>query len=163
MKRRASVIILGLLAIAVTAVLVTLVSRPVRAERAYTVAQVNAGLARNPSAWLGRVVSVRGRAIIPIDRGMVRCCATWLVDPDAPAQHIELVWRAVSPWLAMLLRLPLVGSIVAPRIGGTGIYLVRLTQATRITSATGLPDYYPYTTETVVASDDRAVLVNSLN
>ena len=163
MRRRMVVAILALVALTATAGSAALAPRPADAERVYTVAQVNAGLARNPATWIGRVVRVRGRAIIPVDHGTVRCCATLLVDPAAPAQRITLVWRSVSPWLTFLLRLPVIQAFVAPRVGGTGVYLVRLTRVARSGPAPGLPNYFPYTGETVVVSDDRAELVNSLH
>lgn len=140
-----------------------LVPRGTGAGPIYTVAQVNAGLARNPAAWVGHVVQVRGRAVIPGNRGTVACCTALLVDPDVPAQHIYLVWRAASPLLTMLLGIPFVNTFVANRIGGIGVYRVLITRMTRLVPAPGLPNYYPYTNETVAVSDDRAVLVNDLS
>ncbi len=134
-------------------------------QRAYSVAQVNAGLTYNPSAWLGRVVTVRGRLVIPIslDRGAVICCSGVLVDPALPGQRIRLVWRAVGPLLAALLRVPVVKSLVAGRVGAVGVYRVRLMRLTRMVPAQSLPNYYPYVSKTVAKNEDRAELVGALN
>jgi hypothetical protein len=133
------------------------------AGQVYTVAQVNAGLARNPAAWVGRVVQVHGRAVIPIIHDTVACCSALLVDPNAPTQRIHLAWRAVSPVLAALLRIPLVKALVARRIGGIGVYRVLITRVSRVVPAPGLPKYYPYTNQTVIVSEDRAELLTDLS
>jgi hypothetical protein len=86
-----------------------------------------------------------------------------LVDPNMPSQRIELVWRSVSPWLTVLLRLPVIQTFVARRVGGVGVYLVRLTQVAQLKPAPGLPAYFPYSSKTVVVSHNQAELTQSLN
>ncbi len=136
---------------------------PQRSEHVYTVAQVTAGLASNPGAWIGRVVTVRGRAIFPGGRAAVPCCSALLVDPTVRTQHIQLVWKTVSPFLRLMLSIPALKSFVAGEIGGDRTYRVRITRITRLVPASGLPSYYPYTSKTLAVQDDSAVLVTDLD
>lgn len=132
-------------------------------ERVYTLAQVRAGLTRRPAAWIGRVLLVRARAIIPITRSAPLCCSATLVDPDQPGQRIQLGWRSLSPMLRLALHVPLLQTFVAGRIGGVGVYRVQLARVTTLVPASGLPQYFPYTGKTVAASAIRAELVGDLN
>lgn len=131
----------------------------------YTVAQAMAGLDQHPAAWSGRTVEVRGRAVIPLCVRTTPCRlpAAFLVDLARPGRRIRLAWTHVNPLLAGLLRLPYFGDVVARRVGGVGVYRVRLMHATIVVPAQGLPGYYPYTSQTTVAYDDQALLVNGLS
>lgn len=133
------------------------------AEPVYTVVQVNRGLAQHPASWLGRIVRVRGQAIIPLNRAGPVCCSGLLADRTAPAQRIRLVWHTVSPLLTLALHLPLLKTVTASRIGGAGVYRVLLTRATGIVPAPGLPGYFPYTGKTIAVNYDEAALVGALN
>src|SRR5690242_11482864 len=126
MRRRVMVTLAAVVALTLAAGVAALTNRgggPV-----YTVAQINRGLAQHPAAWLGHVVSVRGKALIPINGGWPVCCSGLLADPAAPAQRIRLVWRTVSPLLTLALRLPVLKTVAAPRVGGAGVYRVFLTR-----------------------------------
>src|SRR5262245_61013508 len=105
MRPRFLVMLVALLVIGSAAGLGAFVLRTQRAEQVYTVAQVTDGLAGNPGAWIGRVVTVRGRAIFPGGRDMVRCCSALLVDPTVQTRRIHLVWKTVSPLLTLMLSL----------------------------------------------------------
>lgn len=131
----------------------------------YTVAQVTAGLDQHPAAWSGRTVEVRGRAVIPlcVRTSPCRLSLAFLVDLDRTGRRLRLAWTRVNPLLAGLLRLPYLGGVVAGRVGGVGVYRVRLVHATIVVPAQGLPAYYPYTSKTTVAYDDEALLVNGLS
>lgn len=131
----------------------------------YTVAQVTAALDQHPAAWSGRTVEVRGRAIIPLCVRTTPCrlSPAFLVDLDRPGSRLRLAWTRVNPLLADLLRVPYLGGVVAGRVGGVGVYRVRLMHATIVVPAQGLPAYYPYTSRTTVAYDDEALLVNGLS
>jgi hypothetical protein len=131
--------------------------------RVYTVAQVTSGLASDPEAWIGHTVTVRGRAVFPGGRAMVPCCSALLVDPTVPTRHIHLVWKAVSPFLTLMLSIPPLKAFVADHIGSDRTYRVRLTRITRLVPASGLPSYYPYTSRTLAVQDDSAVLLTDLN
>ena len=61
MKRRI-VLVLAALTLAV-AIIVAMGHQPTPMGAVYTVAQVRAGLARNPRAWVGRTILVRGLVI----------------------------------------------------------------------------------------------------
>src|SRR5437588_7823977 len=65
MTRTVALAIAVLLAVALAAgaVLVFVVHSPAAAGPVYTVAQVQAGLARHPQAWVGRTVLVRGTTL----------------------------------------------------------------------------------------------------
>src|SRR5579875_2453966 len=145
--RRATAAVL--VAVLVLAGAVALAVPQASGERVYTVAQVDSGLARRPAAWIGRVVEVRARAVIPVRHAAPICCTALLVDPVAPAQHIGLGWRTVSPLLRLALRVPFLQTFVAGRIGGLGVYRVQITRVTTLVPAPGLPQYFPYTGKTV--------------
>ena len=106
-------------------------------DRVYTVAQVRAGLARNPRAWVGRTVLVRGTMVVmvfacPYGGDGFKCGALrWEeLDPDAPGpQPLILAPAPASPLLALVHRLPLVGSLMPwprPLREGPGVYRVQL-------------------------------------
>jgi hypothetical protein len=81
--------------------------------RVYTVAEVQAGLARSPEVWVGRTVLVRGIAVAgePVDY-----LSPSLVDADASAavDPLPLAWAGLDPLRAFLRRLPWLASL-APR------------------------------------------------
>src|SRR2546428_7874492 len=60
MKRGITVLIGLVLAVGLV---VTIVAGGVAAEPVYTLAQVRAGMARDPAAWVGRIVLVRARVM----------------------------------------------------------------------------------------------------
>lgn len=163
MRRRVMIALVAVVVLASAAGVAAFTSRGEDAEPVYTVAQVNRGLAQNPAGWLGRIVRVRGKALIPMNRAGPVCCSGLLADPAAPAQRIRLVWRAVSPLLTLALRLPVLKAVAAPRVGGAGVYRVLLTRATGIVPAPGLPGYFPYSGKTVAVNYDEAALVGDLN
>jgi hypothetical protein len=104
--------------------------------RVYTVAQVRAGLARNPQAWVGRTVLVRGTMVVVAfscpDVGRFRCTPIqWdEIDPDVPGPHPLILSPApTNPLLALVHRLPLVGPLMPwpwPLREGPGVYRVQL-------------------------------------
>jgi hypothetical protein len=134
-----------------------------RAERVYTVAQVTAGLAHHPTAWSGRILDVRGRAVIPLCPGTPSCrpSAAVLVDLHEPSSRIRLTWTRVNPLLTVLLRIPYVGAL--GWVGGVGVYRVHLIRSPLVVPADNLPRYFPYTNRTALSYDDQALLVNGLN
>lgn len=103
------------------------------ADPVYTLAAVERALARDPRAWVGRMVRVQGRVAIgrtwsPPDSIVTRLV---LVDPGyaAGVWPLDLQWGRPDPWLAALRRLPLLGRLVPPQrlhVGRLGIYRVRL-------------------------------------
>lgn len=135
------------------------------AARVYTVAQALEGLAHAPAAWNGRTVEVQGRAVIPLCAGAAPCRRSLAIlsDLHQPGSQIRLTWARVNPLLSMLLQIPYLGSAAAGRVGGVGIYRVRLIHSTLVVPAANLPAYFPYTNRMVVAYDDQALLVNGLN
>src|SRR5436309_7784259 len=63
MKRRITTLIVLVLAVGLV---VTIVAGGVATEPVYTIAQVRAGLARDPAAWAGRSVLVRARVMASV-------------------------------------------------------------------------------------------------
>src|SRR3954447_16559057 len=114
------------------------------AERVYSVAQVTTELAQHPAAWNGRTVNVRGRAMTPLCSGTAACrsAAAVLVDLHEPSSRIRLTWTRVNPLLAVLLRLPYVGTVALGWVGGIGVYRVRLIRSTLVVPADNLPRYF---------------------
>jgi hypothetical protein len=161
MRRRTVVAALAVLGLAVVTGLA--VRQDHGGERVYTVAQVTAGLAQHPAAWSGRTLDVRGRAMIPLCPGTASCRppAAVLVDLHAPSSRIRLTWTKVNPLLTVLLRVPYVGAL--GWVGGVGVYRVHLIRSPLVVPADNLPQYFPYTSRTVLSYDDQALLVNGLN
>ena len=106
-------------------------------DRVYTVAQVRAALARNPRAWVGRTVLVRGTMVVMAFACLYsgdgfKCGALqWKeLDPEAPGpQPLILASAPASPLLALVHRLPLVGPLVPwpqPLREGPGVYRLQL-------------------------------------
>jgi hypothetical protein len=98
---------------------------------------VRAGLVRNPGAWVGRTVLVRGTMVVTdfacpyggdsVKRGAIQ----WEeLDPDvAGPQPLILAPAPASPLLALVHRLPLVGPLMPwpwPLREGPGVYRVQL-------------------------------------
>jgi hypothetical protein len=162
MRPRLVVALVALLVIGSAAGLGALIL-PQRSGQVYTVAQVTIGLASNPGAWVGRIITVRGKAVFPGGHAIVPCCSALLVDPTAQTRHIHLVWKTVSPLLRLMLSIPLLTPVVAGEIGGDRNYRVRITRITRLVPVSGLPNYFPYTGRTLPVQDDSAVLVTDLN
>jgi hypothetical protein len=77
----------------------------------YTVAQVQAQLWRQPGAWAGRTVRVRGVATEWCMPGYSRCLLPHLSDPDleVASEPLLLAWAAPDPLLAFVRRVPLLG------------------------------------------------------
>jgi hypothetical protein len=105
-------------------------------DRVYTVAEMLAGLDRQPDAWLGRVVRVRGMALssgcLAWDAGGSAPCrdrAAYLLGGDG-ASVLQVTGHAPDPLVAALRRLPLVGRLVpgplVVRWGALATYQVRL-------------------------------------
>jgi hypothetical protein len=161
MRRRTVAAVIAVLGLAVLTRLV--VRHDQGAARAYTVAQVTAGLAHHPAAWNGRTLDVRGRAVIPLCPGAASCrpSVAVLVDLHEPSSRIRLTWTRVNPLLAVLLRVPYVSALGL--VGGVGVYRVQLVRSPRVVPADNLPQYFPYTTRTALSYDDQALLVNGLN
>jgi hypothetical protein len=87
----------------------------------YSVAAIQAHLARTPSLWLGRNVRVQGRATacaISLEQGHFRCTPEQprlRAADGAAAEPLLLVWEAPAPlWLA-LWRLPLLRALLPTR------------------------------------------------
>jgi hypothetical protein len=108
----------------------------------YTVAQVQAGLARHPGSWVGHTVRVRGRATacsIELEHGHFHCLPRQphLDDPDAGSwiEPLLLVWKDPNPALTIMRRVPLLGSLLpAPQEldwGTVATYRVQLRAVTR--------------------------------
>jgi hypothetical protein len=105
----------------------------------YTLAELRAGLVRNPAAWVGRAVRVRGMVqssgCLAWDAGGSAPCrdrAAYLLGPDG-ASVLQVAGWERDPLLATLRRLPLVGRLVpgprAARWGALATYRVRLQAA----------------------------------
>jgi hypothetical protein len=158
---------MAVLGFALVTGLVTLVRQGRSAERVYSVAQVTAGLALHPTAWTGRTLDVRGRAVVSLCPGTgtasCRSALAVLVDLHEPSSRIRLTWTRVNPLLTILLRIPYVGQVAVRLVGGVGVYRVRLIRSTLVEPPRDLPNYFPYTSKTVLAYDDQALLVNGLN
>src|SRR3954454_24938818 len=163
MRRRTVVAAMAVLGLALVTGLI--LRQDHGAERVYTVARVTAGLAQHPAAWNGRTVNVRGRAVIPLCPSTAACrsAAAVLVDLHEPSSRIRLTWMRVNPLLAVLLRLPYVGTVALGWVGGVGVYRVRLIRSILVVPADNLPRYFPYTSRTTLSYDDQALLVNGLN
>jgi hypothetical protein len=164
-RRRSVVAAMAVLGFALVNGLAAVVRQDRGAERVYTVAQVTTGLAQHPAAWSGRTLNVRGRAVI---LPCPRTAACWpsaavLVDLREPGSRIRLTWARVNPLLSVLLRIPYVGQVALGRVGGIGVYRVLIVRSSRVVPADNLPHYFPYTSRTVFAYDDQALMVNGLN
>ena len=136
MKRLVLVVLALVIAVGGAGLIRVVRSRAVL-DRVYTVAQVRAGLARNPRAWVGRTVLVRGTMVVmvfacPYGGDGFKCGALqWEeLDPDAPGpQPLILAPASASPLLTFLQRLPLVGSSMPsaqPLREGPGVYRIQL-------------------------------------
>jgi hypothetical protein len=134
---RSRVALLAVLGLAGLAPAVAGLSAQLDPGPVYTVAQVQAQLARRPGAWAGRTVRVSGRAVacaIRFERGYLRCVGEEprLIDPDAgPASEpLPLVWGARDRLLTMVRRVPLLGGLLpAPQAvtwGAVATYRVGL-------------------------------------
>ena len=135
--KRLSLVLLALIFAAGGAGLIQVARSHTALDRVYTVAQVRAGLARNPRAWVGRTVLVRGTMVVidfacPYGGDGFKCTPIhWEeLDPDAPGpQPLILAPASASPLLTFLQRLPLVGSSMpwAQSLReGPGVYRVQL-------------------------------------
>lgn len=161
MKRRVmSAVILVALALALVVGAASAVQG--RSESVYTVGAAQAGLAHQPHLWVGRTILVRGRLImLECAGGCLRSTAV-LSDLTDPSRRLRVTWTAVNPLLAVLLDAPVASPLIRRRIGGIGVYRVRLVQQTFASSPRNLPQYFPYTNRRVTATDDSAVLVDGL-
>lgn len=141
MKRRAA-LVLAALTLAI-AIIIAIGRQPSSTEAVYTVAQTRAGLARNPRAWIGRTILVRGLVIqcrlvegcVALPPGIPR---VGLVDgiPIIEMPRVAVLSQALplrvdeDPLRLLLRRLPLLRGIVpAPRQLSTAqsaTYRVRL-------------------------------------
>jgi hypothetical protein len=165
LRRGRVVAVLAVLGLAAATGLVAVVRQGHGAGQVYTVAQVSAGLARNPRAWSGRTLDVWGRAVLLPCPSTARCwpATAVLVDVLQPRSRIRLTWTRVNPLLGVLFRLPYLGGAALEWVGGVGVYRVRIIRSTLVEPPTNLPNYYPYTSRVVVAYDDQAFLVDGLN
>ncbi len=97
-------------------------ARPLAAAPVYSVAQISAGLARNPAAWVGRTLLVRGTAVelYPCAPSVTLCYLQALLLDDATqnagVQFPLEVQAGDSTW-NILRRVPVVGSLLTR---GTG-------------------------------------------
>ena len=134
--KRLSLVVLALIIAAGGAGLIQVARSHTALDRVYTVAQVRAGLARNPRAWVGRTVLVHGTLVVMAfacpDVGGFKCTPIqWEeLDPDAPGpQPLILAPAPASPLLALVHRIPLVGPLMPwpqPLREGPGVYRVQL-------------------------------------
>jgi len=131
-------------------------------ESVYTVADAQAGLAHQPRLWIGRTILVRGRLTIVGCTGKCLSSTAVLSDPAGVGQRLRVTWGAVNPMLAFFLNAPVVGPMIRRRIGGVGVYRVRLVRQTFASSPGNLPQYFPYTKRVVAVTNDSAVLVDGL-
>jgi hypothetical protein len=101
----------------------------------YRVAQLASGLHRDPGAWLGHTVLVRGVAGVatctqPPRRVLCGPLRFMLSDPDPAARWLDLTWTDGGPVLALLRRVPLLRSVVpapqAIRWGAVAVYRIQL-------------------------------------
>jgi hypothetical protein len=95
--------------------------RPPAHGPVYTVAQVQAQLARRPRAWTGRMLLVRGVAEVTVcvsttPDGPLLCAPPRAVlrdaGPPAASGSLPLVWAGPNPLLAVVRRVPLLGGLV---------------------------------------------------
>ncbi len=132
------------------------------AESIYTVADAQAGLAHQPRRWIGRTIFVRGRLTIVGCTGKCLSNTAVLSDPADVGQRLRVTWMVVNPVLVLFLNAPVLGPVVRQRIGGVGVYRVRLVRQTFASSPGNLPQYFPYTKRVVAVTNDSAVLVDGL-
>jgi hypothetical protein len=107
----------GLLGLALASGLAAVaLRRPLDHGPVYTLAQVQAQLKRQPGAWVGRTVRVRGvatKCFMLLEHGYFRCLPLLqphLSDPDLEvASEPLLAWAAPDPLLAFVRRVPLLG------------------------------------------------------
>jgi hypothetical protein len=98
--------------------------RPLDTGPVYSVAQVQAGLADHPQAWVGRTVHLRAIAepcpLWGTPEGGLHCASAQPVLVDQTASltaSLALTWRPQGPLLALLRGVPLLGDLVpAPRV-----------------------------------------------
>jgi hypothetical protein len=136
------VLLAGAPALVLVACVVLAAVHTQRAQGAvYTVAQVQAGLADHPRAWLGWTVRVRG-LVVPCQADTAdpnlppfQSCGGWpldLLDSGSPGTgaFLRLSWSTQNPLLAAVRRLPLVGRLLpapaAPARTTLATYRVRL-------------------------------------
>jgi len=161
MKRRVvSTVALVTLVLAVGIAIV--VAAPGHMESVYTVANAQVGLAHHARLWVGRTILVRGRLTILGCTGKCLSSTAILSDPAGIGQRLRVTWVAVNPVLALFLNVPVVGPVIRQRIGGVGVYRIRLVRQTFASSPGNLPQYFPYTKRVVAVTDDSAVLVDGL-
>src|SRR2546421_3109 len=98
MRRRTVVAAMAVLGLALATGLAAVVRQERGGERVYTVAQVTTGLTRHPTAWIGRTLNVRGRAVLLPCPGTAACgpSAAVLVDVHEPSSRIPLTWTRVN-------------------------------------------------------------------
>jgi hypothetical protein len=135
---------------------------PGHVESVYTVADVQEGLAHHSRLWVGRTILVRGRLTILGCTGRCLSSTAVLSNPADIGQRLRVTWMAVNPMLALFLNVPVVGPVIRQRIGGVGVYRVRLVRQTFASSPGNLPQYFPYTKRVVAVTNDSAVLVDGL-
>lgn len=161
MKRRVvSAVVLVVLVLAVGVGIDIAVQSP--REPVYTVADAHVGLAQHARLWVGRTILVRRQLTI---RGCTDRCLSGsavLSDPTDVGQRLRVTWVAMNPVLTFFLTMPVVGPVIRQRIGGVGVYRVRLVRQTFASSPGNLPQYFPYTQRVVAVTDDSAVLVDGL-
>lgn len=130
-----------------------LVSQATASGSIYSVAALEARLARNPAALLHRSVRVRAQlggqctAVVGL---YTRTCTAWRValtdqnapadpQPDGYARPLPLAWGEASPILAFLRRLPLVRQMIPPpqilHSGVPAIYQIDVQPTTCVLSA----------------------------
>ena len=131
-------------------------------EPVYSMADVQAGLAQHARLWVGRTILVRGRLTILGCTGRCLGSTATLSDLSEGGQRLRVTWASVNPVLTLFLNAPIVGSVIRRRIGGVGVYRVRLVRQIFASSPGNLPQYFPYTKRVVAVTNDSAVLVDGL-
>ena len=140
MLTRTTIAILVLLALALVAGAVAVQSQTVTGP-VYTVAQFQAGLARQPRTWLGRSVLVRGNvsrfAVTTLcsSRGCQPQAQEWLVMEapqgfsHGPPRGLMLAPGPTVRLIDALAHLPLVGRYLRDRLRTNGVHHLRLVSA----------------------------------
>src|SRR3954453_7573392 len=137
MVTRTTIALLVLLALALAAGAVAVQSRTVTGP-VYTVAQLQAGLARHPRTWLGRSVLVRGKVYhVPVmwcsSRGCQPQAQEWFLmeTPQGFPPGLVLAPGPTVRLIDALAHLPLVGRYLSDRLRTTGVHHLRLVSPQR--------------------------------